>query len=41
MVLGHYDVVSAVNEAWDSDPWTLDARNGYLYGRGVADNKVS
>ncbi|CED83759.1 Metalloexopeptidases [Phaffia rhodozyma] len=36
---GHYDVVSAVRESWDSNPWTLDARNGYLYGRGVADNK--
>ena len=38
---GHYDVVSADSESqgWQSDPFTLQATNGYLYGRGVSDNK--
>ena len=35
----HYDVVSAPDSGWTSDPFTLTARNGYLYGRGVTDNK--
>ncbi|KAJ3769643.1 hypothetical protein FB446DRAFT_747087 [Lentinula raphanica] len=36
---GHYDVIPAPPEGWDSDPFLLDGRNGYLYGRGVTDNK--
>lgn len=38
---GHYDVVPADNRlhAWSSDPFFMQARNGYLYGRGVTDNK--
>ncbi|KAJ3868519.1 hypothetical protein EV359DRAFT_77599 [Lentinula novae-zelandiae] len=36
---GHYDVIPAPPEGWKSDPFTLDGRNGYLYGRGVTDNK--
>ncbi|KAI0088477.1 Zn-dependent exopeptidase [Irpex rosettiformis] len=36
---GHYDVVSAPSSIWDTDPFTLTACNGYLYGRGVTDNK--
>ena len=38
---GHYDVVSADNEqgAWNSDPFTIKGADGYLYGRGVSDNK--
>ncbi|ORY78200.1 hypothetical protein BCR37DRAFT_394699 [Protomyces lactucae-debilis] len=36
---GHYDVISADAKAWRSDPWQLTGRNGYLYGRGVSDNK--
>jgi di- and tripeptidase len=35
----HYDVVSAPSEGWESDPFILSGRNGYLYGRGVTDNK--
>jgi di- and tripeptidase len=31
--------VSAHSGNWTSDPFTLTARNGYLYGRGVTDNK--
>jgi di- and tripeptidase len=37
--ISHYDVISARGPAWESDPFTLSARNGYLYGRGVTDNK--
>ncbi|KAI9568340.1 hypothetical protein HD554DRAFT_2260263, partial [Boletus coccyginus] len=36
---GHYDVISAPRDGWDSDPFTVAGRNGYLYGRGVTDNK--
>ncbi|ORX38699.1 hypothetical protein BD324DRAFT_621968 [Kockovaella imperatae] len=36
---GHYDVQPAAEAGWESDPWTLAGRNGYLYGRGVSDNK--
>ncbi|KAG6333727.1 hypothetical protein ID866_5355, partial [Astraeus odoratus] len=36
---GHYDVISAPKEGWNSDPFTIAGRNGYLYGRGVTDNK--
>ena len=40
---GHYDVVDAeANNAearWHADPFTLQPLNGYLYGRGVTDNK--
>ncbi|KAF4578670.1 hypothetical protein EYR36_000477 [Pleurotus pulmonarius] len=36
---GHYDVISAPPHGWNSDPWTLSGRNGYLYGRGVTDDK--
>jgi len=36
---GHYDVIPAPPEGWNSDPFTLTGRNGYLYGRGVTDDK--
>lgn len=39
---GHYDVVPADNKkgSWvGGDPFKLEGRNGYLYGRGVSDNK--
>lgn len=35
----HYDVISAPPDGWDTDPFTVTGRNGYLYGRGVTDNK--
>ena len=40
MYYGHYDVVSATaSERWDHDPWKMSGQNGWLYGRGVTDNK--
>lgn len=35
---GHYDCIAAEG-SWTSPPFTLDGRDGYLYGRGVSDNK--
>ncbi|KAK5996566.1 putative di- and tripeptidase DUG2 [Cladobotryum mycophilum] len=38
---GHYDVVAADNKngKWTTDPFTVRGTNGFLYGRGVSDNK--
>jgi di- and tripeptidase len=38
---GHYDVIPAANETsrWHSDPFSMEGRDGFLYGRGVTDNK--
>lgn len=38
---GHYDVIPAANteNKWLTDPFKLTGLNGYLYGRGVSDNK--
>jgi di- and tripeptidase len=38
-VRSHYDVIPAPADGWDSDPFALTGRNGYLYGRGVTDDK--
>ena len=37
-VLCHVDVVP-VGEGWHTDPFTLTEKDGYIYGRGVADDK--
>ena len=41
MFYGHYDVVAAENkeETWHANPYEMQGVNGYLYGRGVSDNK--
>ena len=38
---GHYDVIPASSEGsgWKTDPFSLTGVDGYLYGRGVSDNK--
>lgn len=38
---GHYDVVAADGKKgkWATDPFTATGANGFLYGRGVSDNK--
>ncbi len=37
-IWSHLDVV-AEGEGWQSDPYRPEIRDGWLYGRGVADNK--
>ncbi|MDQ3270309.1 MAG: M20/M25/M40 family metallo-hydrolase, partial [Pseudomonadota bacterium] len=42
VLLGHTDVVPpGPREAWSSDPFVPEVRNGNLYGRGAADMKGS
>ena len=36
---GHTDVVPVDGQDWSSDPFTLDERDGRLYGRGTCDMK--
>ena len=36
---GHTDVVPVAGQAWETDPFRLDARGDRLYGRGTADMK--
>ncbi|BGP11341.1 hypothetical protein JCM10049v2_007246 [Rhodotorula toruloides] len=37
---GHYDVVPAsAPDVWTNDPFTMAGKDGWLYGRGVSDNK--
>jgi len=36
---GHTDVVPVDGQDWSTDPWTLTAKDGRLYGRGAADMK--
>lgn len=36
---GHSDCVPVTGQAWTSDPFTLTARDGKLYGRGTCDMK--
>ena len=37
-ILAHLDIVPA-GEGWDSDPFTMVEKDGYVYGRGVSDDK--
>ncbi|NEY89335.1 acetylornithine deacetylase [Tabrizicola oligotrophica] len=36
---GHSDVVPVDGQAWSSDPWVVEERDGRLYGRGTCDMK--
>ena len=37
-ILAHLDIVP-VGEGWDTDPFTVTEKDGFLYGRGVSDDK--
>ncbi len=39
LLLGHLDVVEARRTDWTMDPFHLNERDGYYYGRGTADMK--
>ena len=36
---GHTDVVPVDGQNWDTDPFAVVERDGYLYGRGTSDMK--
>lgn len=40
LTMAHMDVVDALRSDWNMDPFTLNEKDGYLYGRGVEDNKT-
>jgi len=40
LLLSHLDVVTAVADAWQENPFTLLEKDGYFFGRGTADNKA-
>ena len=37
--VAHTDVVPAVASAWSTDPFELEEKDGFFYGRGVIDDK--
>ena len=37
---GHYDVQPAMEREWKTDPFQVNAIDGFFYGRGTSDNKV-
>lgn len=39
LLMAHLDVVDALREDWNMDPFTLIEKDGYFYGRGSEDNK--
>jgi acetylornithine deacetylase/succinyl-diaminopimelate desuccinylase-like protein len=41
LIIGHIDVVEARREDWTTDPFEFVERDGYYYGRGTQDMKVS
>jgi acetylornithine deacetylase/succinyl-diaminopimelate desuccinylase-like protein len=40
LLLAHTDVVEAKREDWSMDPFQLNEREGYFYGRGTGDDKA-
>ena len=41
LIIGHLDVVEARREDWSSNPFEFVEKDGYYYGRGTQDMKVS
>src|SRR6202046_939725 len=40
LLLAHTDVVEAKREDWTIDPFVLNEKDGYFYGRGTGDDKA-
>src|ERR1700744_908886 len=40
LLLAHTDVVEAKREDWTMDPFVLNEKDGYFYGRGTGDHKA-
>ena len=40
LLLAHLDVVAALRSDWTIDPFVLNERGGYFYGRGTSDDKA-
>jgi acetylornithine deacetylase/succinyl-diaminopimelate desuccinylase-like protein len=40
LLLAHTDVVEAKREDWSMDPFQLNEKDGYFYGRGTGDDKA-
>jgi len=41
LIIGHLDVVEARRSDWNTDPFEFVEKDGYFYGRGTQDMKVS
>lgn len=41
LLMAHYDVVPAPPEDWSHGPFSGDTADGYVWGRGALDNKLS
>jgi acetylornithine deacetylase/succinyl-diaminopimelate desuccinylase-like protein len=41
LIIGHTDVVEAQRQDWTTDPFKFVEQDGYFYGRGAQDMKVS
>lgn len=41
LIIGHLDVVEARREDWSTDPFQFVEKDGFYYGRGTQDMKVS
>src|SRR3984957_15778513 len=41
LLIGHLDVVEARRDDWTTDPFNFVEKDGYYYGRGTQDMKVS
>ncbi len=41
LIIGHLDVVEAKREDWTTDPFAFVEKDGFYYGRGAQDMKVS
>jgi acetylornithine deacetylase/succinyl-diaminopimelate desuccinylase-like protein len=39
LIVAHIDVVGVEQQPWTTDPFALTEQDGFLYGRGVIDNK--